>query len=1165
MNSTADKTDTGIITPENEAGVLERLTQAEKELQAQIHMTELLQNEKERLSRKLEQSENECRQLRKNTEFVQSMPGRAARKLWSVWRGLRGKAASASMPAFHRYESSAKPHKSCSFKLRVSSLRELRVACIMDRFSFDCFSPECHLFQLTPDGWRGEMASFDADMLFIESAWQGKDNLWYRKVAHAGKELYALTEYCRVKNIPIVFWTKEDPVHYDAFFGAAQLADFVFTTEIDCVQKYKTRLGHDNVYLMHFAAQPAIHNPIEKYQRRDRFCFAGAYYHNYPQRCHVFDEFAEVFDRTKGFDIYDRNFGNARPEHAFPERYNDNILGSLDPSEIDVAYKGYNYGVNMNSISQSQTMFARRVFELFASNTIVVGNFSRGLANLFGELTISTDDASTLATRLNKHCSDEKTMRRLRLLCLRRVLSEHLYEDRLAYIARKVYGVDLLPKEPSVELIGFAADVTEAERIIAAYRRQDYRNRSLTLVTDVFISASSDVRVISTGEAAETVGEIVKGDWVAVFDANDYYGEHYLSDLMLTRRYSDADAFGKADYYRVIDGKAVIDSNEHTYRFAKRLEVQCSVIKTDCIKSQKLEQLAGYTYSGEKLFCTDEFSYCRGWLGTACPTVDDLPLVDTGLHIDELQQRAEAIAPVKSSAYSVDLEKFCDSLKPTDSRVICTYNSGRLIINSTLSENEACFIWCRRSLSVEEFTENGEVDIIFMGSGTVGFRGYCTFYDKNRNRLATNHAMINRTLRCQVPEGASYFLLSLKVVGVDSFALNGVSIGRGAGNASGDFLSRSNVLVLTNHYPSVDMPYHNMFVHKRVLEYRRSGLVCDVLRIHPGIQSGYREYMGVNIAEGQQDILENVLKSRAIDTVCVHFLDRTMWEALKEQLGRLRIIIWCHGADIQPWWRRSFNYTDEQLEVQKKLSDERMTLWREVFAAMPDNDITMVFVSQYAADETMTDYGVVLDRSKYRIIHNFIDTDLFTYQPKSAEQRKRILTIKSFSSRTYANDLTREAIIELSERAEFADMEFDIYGRGQLFEQETADLQRFENVHLHEQVLSHDEIAALHKSHGIYIASTRSDTQGVSRDEAMSSGLVPIANAVTAIPEFVDESCGILVPAEDSHGIAEGILRLYNEPEQFLHLSAAAAARVRSQTSRQHTIEREISLIKENE
>ena len=87
------------------------------------------------------------------------------------------------------------------------------------------------------------------------------------------------------------------------------------------------------------------------------------------------------------------------------------------------------------------------------------------------------------------------------------------------------------------------------------------------------------------------------------------------------------------------------------------------------------------------------------------------------------------------------------------------------------------------------------------------------------------------------------------------------------------------------------------------------------------------------------------------------------------------------------------------------------------------------------------------------------------------------------------------------------------------------------------------------------------DTQGVSRDEAMSSGLVPIASNVAAIPEFVDENCGILVPGEEHMPIVEAIKRLYNDPALFERLSENAAKRVRSQTSRPYTIRKELELI----
>lgn len=35
---------------------------------------------------------------------------------------------------------------------------------------------------------------------------------------------------------------------------------------------------------------------------------------------------------------------------------------------------------------------------------------------------------------------------------------------------------------------------------------------------------------------------------------------------------------------------------------------------------------------------------------------------------------------------------------------------------------------------------------------------------------------------------------------------------------------------------------------------------------------------------------------------------------------------------------------------------------------------------------------------------------------------------------------------------------------------------------------------------------TRADTQGVSEDEGMSCGVVPITNNIAAVPEFVDHT-----------------------------------------------------------
>jgi len=181
--------------------------------------------------------------------------------------------------------------------------------------------------------------------------------------------------------------------------------------------------------------------------------------------------------------------------------------------------------------------------------------------------------------------------------------------------------------------------------------------------------------------------------------------------------------------------------------------------------------------------------------------------------------------------------------------------------------------------------------------------------------------------------------------------------------------------------------------------------------------------------------------------------------------------------------------------------------------------------------------------------------------PKQAEQRTKILSIRPFASNQYANDLTVKCIHELAKKDYFNQLNIRILGDGILFDKVIKSLRKYKNVLCERRFLHQNEIAELHKEYGLFLVPTRWDSQGVSRDEAMSSGLVPITNAIAAIPEFVDETCGILTSGEDYMAMADGIDELYHKPELFLQMSANAAARIRSQTSKEHTIDRELMLI----
>nr|WP_313107110.1 glycosyltransferase [Stutzerimonas nitrititolerans] len=150
----------------------------------------------------------------------------------------------------------------------------------------------------------------------------------------------------------------------------------------------------------------------------------------------------------------------------------------------------------------------------------------------------------------------------------------------------------------------------------------------------------------------------------------------------------------------------------------------------------------------------------------------------------------------------------------------------------------------------------------------------------------------------------------------------------------------------------------------------------------------------------------------------------------------------------------------------------------------------------------------------------------------------------------------------LAETPFFSELEFRMIGDGPLFDEILEPLRKYPNVIIERRFLKQREISELHKEYGVFLCPTRMDAQGVSRDEAMASGLIPITNAVAAIPEFVDDGCGYLAGAEDYIGLANAISEVYGAPHVFEKLSSASARRVRHQTSSEIVIDKECRLIK---
>ncbi|MGH8242445.1 MAG: glycosyltransferase [Steroidobacteraceae bacterium] len=1061
------------------------------------------------------------------------------------------------------------------------SLQHLRVAGIMDEFTFNTFFHSCDLCLVDVADWEQQLAVFKPELLIVESAWHGNDGQWTRKINHPSRELKGLLEWCARNGVPTAFWNKEDPVHFDTFINTAKLFDHVFTTDLDCIGSYKTLLGHDRAHLLPFWGQPRLHSPVERFERKDAFCFAGAYYVRYPERQRDFDTFISTLEKSAPVEIFDRNHGKDDPNYQFPDHYRRLIKGTLTYTEIDRAYKGYAFGINLNSVKQSQSMFARRAFDLMLSNTHVVSNYSRGLRLMFGDLVTSTDSGTELAKRLRPMFEEGGTVsyrRTHRLLALRKVMLEHTADNRIAYILSKVGGRDVERELPSVVVAACVGSDADMARVIGAYDRQQWQRKRLVLVLpDGFLPANApthgrrDISLLMQRDAeALAPSEAWPGELVAFFSTRDFYGKNYLTDSALAFLYSPADVVGKGAWYEASEGCLELQGDGRQYHWQETLPLRRTVAAVSALAGSSMQEwvrdLDIRRISGRACLALDEFGYVADADRDTWPELDE-PSIDTGLPIRVMLDQAEA---VRGAAHALDIEHGFDA-KALGALFGGDIDSGAIrlkrvddaiLVRSLLGETEHKYTYASRLLTPDELSSSGDITFNLVAMPGLHLDVVLIFLASDGSRLGQAIKPFGRNHVHTMPNDTTHIRLGLRVLGPGAARIAGLSLRplSKTGPAVPQ-LGRERTLLLTNIYPSAEHLYRNGFVHRRVLGYRGAGIRTDVFVFNPRTRPHSYEFNGIDVGVGGMDRCGSLLDSNPYDSILVHFLNSDMWAAIKNRLHNTRVIVWVHGSDIQPWHRRAFNYlTEDALTEAKAVSEVRMSFWSEVFRCEHPN-LHFVFVSRYLADTAMEDVGVVLDGHRYDVIHNFVDSDLFSHVPKPESQRYKVLSIRPYSSRTYANDLAVKAILSLRHEPFFESMEFRLIGEGALFEDTVEPLTGLSNVVVENRFLAQSEIAGIHKDYGIFLCPTRMDSQGVSRDEAMSSGLVPVTNAVAAIPEFVDERCGILAKGENWAEMAEGIAKLVADPDHFTKLSEAAARRVRAQSGFDQTIAAEARLI----
>lgn len=379
--------------------------------------------------------------------------------------------------------------------------------------------------------------------------------------------------------------------------------------------------------------------------------------------------------------------------------------------------------------------------------------------------------------------------------------------------------------------------------------------------------------------------------------------------------------------------------------------------------------------------------------------------------------------------------------------------------------------------------------------------------------------------------------------------------------------NKKTYLVICNGgYPSEEDAFQGCtFVHRRIKYYQKAGLDIEVYAYKKNASFKVDEFDSVKVYRGDFWGMVALLKQKKYEKIMVHFMVQKFWQAFKKaNVLDVPMIIWCHGAEIERWHISWYNYTAEEIEKNKNNYEredrERHNLFMDLFSK---ENIQFVFVSKWLKNKVYQTFGTL--PLHYEVIHNIVDSSLFPYFEKKAEDRKKIISIKSHNERRYANDITAKAIEELSKRECFNKLEIFLAGDGIYFDENFKELKerQFTNVRIEKKFFNQQELSELYSEYGILLSPTRSDSQGVTNGEGMSMGMNVISCNTAAVPEFLDEECALLYEYDNYMQIADQIEFLYNHPEEFLRKSRLAVERVRKQCGYDNTVAKEIDLIVE--
>jgi Glycosyl transferase family 2 len=481
----------------------------------------------------------------------------------------------------------------------IPALPGVRVGVASGRRVRDGLAWEWSQVDLMPANWRTMLPRQPFDLVLLEIT-EGSVPGWGD--AH-GEDVAALLAWCRDHGTRCVAWVTGAVTEPDSGESWIDKVSHVFVDDPRLLEKWRARWPASHIGLLEPAAQPRIHNPRlagGPAKRRDEAA------------CVVVHGESVALGALDGLDstmlsMWPADNAAAKAVHAA------GFATSADPGAApSPALSGCRVVAELGDRGAGRSW---AVVEAGCAHAAVVtdGSGLAGIADDLSDLVVSSEDAESLRYDIRALVLQDELCDRQGVRLARAVRGRHTFTHRVDQIADAI-GLRISRPAKTVSAIISTNRPHALGNVLRNTARQKHAvqgDLELVLVLHGFDIRTAEVEATARDTGVEnltviqadkslTLGACLNlgldaagGDFIGKMDDDNYYGSHYLTDLVAAFGYTDAGIVGKWAHYVWLrsTGAIVLRFPTAEHRYNRLVQGGSLLFKRDVARSLRFSDI----------------------------------------------------------------------------------------------------------------------------------------------------------------------------------------------------------------------------------------------------------------------------------------------------------------------------------------------------------------------------------------------------------------------------------------------------------------------------------------------------------------------------------------------------------------------------------------------